>query len=65
MPSFLELGICFLLFLPGGSEDVGWIWSLHGDFDEDDGGDYGVSNFLGMSDIEAGTMLMLSWNNFL
>ena len=49
MPSFLVLGICFLLLLSGAGEEVGWIRFLHGDSDEDEGDNYGVSNFLGMT----------------
>jgi hypothetical protein len=72
MKFFLVLGICLLLLLSCKGEDVGWIWFLHADFDEDEGDNYGVSNFLGMltwrirfsdGDVKAEIMLP-SWNNF-
>ena len=73
MPRFVVWEICFLLLLTGVGEEIGWIWSLHGGFDE--GGDdfYGVDNFLRAAtwrfrfpggDIEA-EMVPSSWNNFL
>lgn len=31
------------------SEEVRWILSIHSDPDDDDGANYGVNNFLGMS----------------
>jgi hypothetical protein len=46
MPSFLVLGIWFLLFLS--NKEEGWIWSLHSGFDEDDDGSNDISNFLHM-----------------
>jgi hypothetical protein len=73
MPSFLALVICLLLPLFGDGEEVGWIWFLHGNSDEDEGDNYGISNFLGMmksrfrfldGDIKA-EMLSLPWNNCL
>jgi hypothetical protein len=41
------LGICLLLLFGDGKE-VGWIWFLQGDSDEDEGNNYGVNNFFGM-----------------
>jgi hypothetical protein len=45
MPSFLVLGIC--LFLPGDGEWVDLVspWQSN----EDEGNNYGASNFLGMT----------------
>jgi hypothetical protein len=72
MPSFLVLGICFLLFSNNGEEE-GWIWSLHSGFNEDDDGSNDISNFLRMTtwrirflngDIKA-RMMLPSWNKFL
>jgi hypothetical protein len=73
MPSFLVLGICLLLLLFGDGEEVGCILFLYGNFDEDEGDNYGVINFLIMTiwrikfsngDIKA-DMMLPSWNNFL
>ena len=73
MLNFWYWGFVFLFFLPGNGKEVGWIWFLHGDSNEVDGGIYGTSNFLDMrtwrfrfpdGDIEAGMMASLL-NNFL
>lgn len=57
-----------LLFLSDDSKEEGWICSLHSDSNEgDDGDNYGVKNFIGMTtwkirfldgDIEVGMMLL-------
>ena len=47
MPSLLVLKICLLL--PDDYEGLGWIWFLHSDSVEDEGDNYGVNNFLGMT----------------
>ena len=71
MPSFFVLGI--YLLLSGDSEGVGWIRFLYGSSVEDEGDNYGVNNFLGMTtwilffpngDIKV-VMLSPLWNNFL
>lgn len=73
MPGILVLGICFLLFLSINYEEVGWIRSLHDNFDEDGGNNCGVNNFHGIKtwtirfqddDIKVGIMLPQR-NNFL
>jgi hypothetical protein len=74
MPSFLVLGIWFLLLLSDNGQEEEWFWSLHSSFDEDDDddGDDG-NNFLRMttsrirfptSDIKV-RMMLLSWNKYL
>jgi hypothetical protein len=46
MPRFVVWEICFLLLFGNGEEKGGWLWSLHGGFDEGCGGIYNVGNFL-------------------
>lgn len=71
-PSFFVLVICLLL--SGDGEEIGWIWFLRGDSDEDEDDNYSVCNFLSMTtwrirfsdgDIIKAEMVLLPWNNFL
>ena len=71
MLSFLVLEI--YLLLSGDDERAGWNRFLHGGSVEDEGDNYGVGNFVGMTtwrlffpddDIKA-EMMSTSWNNFL
>jgi hypothetical protein len=74
MPSSLVLEIYFpLLLLSGEGEGTGWDCFLYGGSIEDEGGNYDVSIFTGMttwrllfpdSDIKA-EMVSPPWNNFL
>lgn len=48
MSRVLVLGICSLLFFSSDGEEEGWIWSLHGISNEDDGSGDKVNNFFGM-----------------
>ena len=73
MPNFLVWEIYFLLLLSGDGERVGWNRFLHDGSTEDEGDNYDISNFIGMTtwrlffpddDIKAETMSPL-WNNFL
>jgi hypothetical protein len=72
MPNFFVLGI-YLLLLSGDGERAGWNRFLHGSSIEDEGDNYGVSNFIGMtiwrlffpdSAIKA-EMMSTPWNRFL
>ena len=47
MPHFVVWEICFLLLLSGNVEEIVWLGSLHGGYDEGGGVIYNVSNFLG------------------
>jgi hypothetical protein len=73
MTNLLVLEIYLLLLLSGDSEGEGWNRFLRGGSIEDEGDNYGVSNFTGLttwrpffpnSDIKV-EMMSPAWNNFL
>ena len=72
MLSFFVL-VIYLLLLFSDGEEIGWIRFLYGGSVEDEGDNYGVNNFLGMTtcifffpndDIKE-VMMSPLWNNFL
>jgi hypothetical protein len=49
MLSFLILGIYHLLLLSGDGEEAGWNRFLHDGSIKDEGDNYGVNNFIGIT----------------